>query len=59
MAPGEVRRATVAHEVAHRIHMHHGPEFHALVDELNGGPVTAARRWLKAHGRELHRYRFI
>ena len=58
MAPDDVRRATVAHEVAHRIHMHHGPEFHALVDELHGGPVDAARRWLKAHGRELHRYRF-
>lgn len=58
MAPDEVRRATVAHEVAHRVHMHHGPEFHALVDVLNGAPVDAARRWLKAHGRELHRYRF-
>lgn len=58
MAPDHVRQATVAHEVAHRVHMHHGPEFHALVDALNGGPVDAARRWLKAHGRELHRYRF-
>ena len=58
MAPDDVRRATVAHEVAHRVHMHHGPEFHALVDVLNGGPVIAARRWLKAHGRDLHRYRF-
>jgi hypothetical protein len=59
MAPDAVRRATVAHEVAHRIHMHHGPEFHTLVDVLNGGPVADARRWLKAHGRELQRYRFI
>ena len=58
LAPDEVRRATVAHEVAHRVHMHHGPEFHALVDELNGGAVDAARRWLKANGRDLHRYRF-
>jgi predicted metal-dependent hydrolase len=58
MAPDDVRRATVAHEVAHRVHMHHGPEFHALVDELHGAPVENARRWLKAHGRDLHRYRF-
>lgn len=58
MAPDEVRRATVAHEVAHRVHMHHGPEFHALVDNINGGSVSDARRWLKANGRELHRYRF-
>jgi predicted metal-dependent hydrolase len=58
MAPDEVRQATVAHEVAHRVHMHHGPDFHALVDELHGAPVDSARRWLKAHGRDLHRYRF-
>lgn len=58
MVPDEVRRATVAHEVAHRIHMHHGPEFHALVDELNGGSVEMARRWLKANGRGVHRYSF-
>jgi predicted metal-dependent hydrolase len=58
MAPDHVRRATVAHEVAHRVHMHHGPEFHALVDELNGGSVAAARDWLRTHGRGLHRYRF-
>lgn len=58
LAPDHVRRATVAHEVAHRVHMHHGPEFHALVDVINGGPVAEARRWLRAHGRDLHRYRF-
>lgn len=58
LAPDAVRRATVAHEVAHRVHMHHGPAFHALVDELNGGSVAAARRWLKDNGRDLHRYRF-
>ncbi len=31
LAPGWVRRATVAHEVAHRVHMNHAPAFHALV----------------------------
>jgi predicted metal-dependent hydrolase len=58
LAPDHVRRATVAHEVAHRIHMHHGPEFHALVDVINDGPVDEARQWLRAHGRDLHRFRF-
>jgi predicted metal-dependent hydrolase len=58
LAPPHVLTATVAHEVAHRVHMHHGPDFHALVDVLNGGPVDQARNWLRAHGRGLHRYRF-
>lgn len=58
LAPDHVRRATVAHEVAHRVHMHHGPAFHALVDEIYGGEVDDARAWLRAHGRDLQRYRF-
>lgn len=58
LAPDFVRQATVAHEVAHRVHMHHGPEFHALVDELYGASVAPARNWLRAHGRGLHRFRF-
>lgn len=58
MAPDHVRRATVAHEVAHLRHMDHGPAFHALVDELHDGDVAAARGWLRREGRTLHRYRF-
>ncbi len=58
MAPDFVRRATVAHEVAHLRHMHHGPEFHALVDEIFEGSARKARRWLKAEGHKLHQYRF-
>lgn len=58
MAPDFVRRATVAHEVAHLQHMHHGPEFHALVDEIFEGSARKARRWLKAEGHKLHQYRF-
>jgi predicted metal-dependent hydrolase len=38
--------------------MHHGPEFHALVDVIHGGPVHEARQWLRAYGRDLHRFRF-
>lgn len=58
MAPGHVRRATVAHEVAHLRHMDHSAAFHALVDTLHDGDVTAARGWLRREGRSLHRFRF-
>lgn len=54
LAPGWVRRATVAHEVAHRVHMNHGPAFHALVAELLGSDPTPAREWLRRHGAGLH-----
>ncbi len=58
MAPDHVRRATVAHEVAHLRHMDHGAAFHALVADLHDGDVAAARAWLRREGRALHRYRF-
>ena len=58
MAPDHVRRATVAHEVAHLRHMDHSAAFHALVDELHDGDVGAACGWLRREGRSLHRYRF-
>lgn len=58
LAPDHVRRATVAHEVAHLRHMDHGPDFHALVADLHDGDVGAARAWLRREGRSLHRYRF-
>lgn len=56
LAPARVRRATVAHEVAHRVHMHHGPAFHALVADLNGVDPAAERGWLRRHGAGLHWY---
>lgn len=59
MAPHHVRRATVAHEVAHLRFMDHGPDFHALVDELHDDDVASARAWLRREGRTLHRYRFV
>lgn len=55
LAPDWVRRATVAHEVAHRIHMNHGPQFHALVEELLGADPKPARLWLKREGAAIHR----
>jgi hypothetical protein len=54
LAPGWVRRATVAHEVAHRVHMNHSAAFHALVAELYGADPTPARAWLRSHGAGLH-----
>ena len=54
MAPGEVRRSVVAHEVAHLVHFDHSPAFHALLEELYEGDMRAANRWLKRHGRGLY-----
>jgi len=56
LAPEWVRRATVAHEVAHLVHMDHGPAFHALVAKLLGSDPRRARRWLSRHGGSLHRF---
>jgi len=59
MAPDFVQQAIVAHEVAHLAHMNHGPGFHALVRDLAGDAHDQSRRWLRAHGRDLHRWRFV
>lgn len=55
LAPDFVRRATVAHEVAHLVHLNHGPDFHALVADLLGADPKPARAWLKREGAALHR----
>ncbi|HWI86334.1 MAG TPA: SprT family zinc-dependent metalloprotease [Sphingomonas sp.] len=55
LMPPAVREATVAHEVAHRLHMNHGPEFHAAVERLLGRAPTIERAWLKAHGATMQR----
>lgn len=57
LAPPFVRQATVAHEVAHLMHMHHGPDFHALVRAISPADPDAARAWLRREGAGLHRYR--
>lgn len=53
LAPPEVLEATVAHEVAHRLHMHHGPAFHRAVAELLGREPKRERAWLRANGAML------
>ena len=55
MAPDFVRRATVAHELAHLVHMNHGPDFHALAARILGADPKPARLWLRRHGASLHR----
>ena len=54
MAPPDVLSATVAHEVAHRIHMHHGPDFHAAVTEIFGRDPSPERAWLRQNGAVLY-----
>ena len=53
-APSYVRRSTVAHEVAHRLHMDHSPAFHAAYRHLLGADPAPARAWLRRHGATLH-----
>jgi len=55
LAPPEVRAYVVAHEVAHRVHMNHAPEFHALQAKLYDGEVGAARLELRRIGPRLKR----
>jgi hypothetical protein len=55
LAPEDVLHYVVAHEVAHLIHMDHGPRFWALVRALTD-TVDAPRAWLRQHGERLHRY---
>lgn len=54
MAPDDVRRSVVAHEVAHLRHMNHSADFYAWLDALFEGDRKSADRWLKAHGRGLY-----
>ncbi len=57
LAPPHVRRATVAHELAHLLHMDHSAAFHAAHARIYGADPKPARTWLRAHGAGLHRYR--
>ncbi len=55
MAPEHVLDYVAAHEVAHLRHMHHGPEFWALVARLDPA-WEKAEAWLKRSGPTLRRY---
>ena len=55
LAPPHLLQWVVAHEVAHRVHMDHGPRFKALEARLFDGNVAAARAELRALGPRLKR----
>ena len=55
LAPPEVRRYVVAHEVAHLVHMDHGRAFKALEKKLFEGDADAARLLLRRIGGRLKR----
>ena len=56
LAPDFVRDYVVAHEVAHLKEMNHGPRFWKLVEKLHP-EFKSAQAWLRAHGRNLQRYK--
>jgi predicted metal-dependent hydrolase len=55
LAPPAARRYVVAHEVAHLVHLDHGPRFKALEAQLFAGDVAAARGLLRRVGPRLKR----
>jgi len=55
LAPPEVRRYVAAHEVAHLVHLNHGPSFKALEARLFGPGVSAAKAALRRIGPRLRR----
>jgi predicted metal-dependent hydrolase len=55
LAPPQVRRYVVVHEVAHLRHLNHGPEFKALEARLFGPGVSEAKALLRRVGPRLRR----
>jgi predicted metal-dependent hydrolase len=55
LAPPEVRRYVVAHEVAHLRHLDHGRDFHGLEARLFGPGVAKAKAALRSVGPRLRR----
>jgi predicted metal-dependent hydrolase len=54
-APPQARRYVVAHEVAHLVHLNHGPRFKTLERRLFGPGVAEAQALLRRHGPRLKR----
>lgn len=54
-APPNVRRYVAAHEVAHLVHLNHGPDFKALEAQLFGPGISQAKAALRRIGPRLRR----
>lgn len=54
-APQKVRRYVAAHEVAHLVHLNHGPQFKALEAKLFGPGIAQAKADLRRIGPRLRR----
>jgi predicted metal-dependent hydrolase len=54
-ATPQARRYVVAHEVAHLVHLNHGPEFKALEARLFGAGLAAAKASLRRGAARLRR----
>ena len=57
MAPPPVLAYVAAHEVAHLVEMNHSDAFWSVVGRISPG-WSQHRRWLHAHGQDLHRHLF-
>ena len=57
LAPPEVRRYVVAHEIAHRLHMDHSPAFKAAEREILGEDPRPYRLALRRLSADLRRVR--
>jgi hypothetical protein len=55
LAPANVRRYVAAHEVAHLVHLNHGPEFKALEARLFGTGLAEAKASLRRVGPRIRR----
>jgi predicted metal-dependent hydrolase len=55
-APREVVDYLVAHEVAHLVHLNHGPRFWALARKLTAGPMDPPHDWLRRNADLLLQY---
>lgn len=55
LAPPFVLDYVAAHEVAHLVHMNHGPRFWSMVEQLVGD-TERPRYWLRHEGAHMHRY---
>jgi len=55
LAPAHVLDYVAAHEVAHLVEMNHGPRFWKHVARCMPR-LEEAKRWLRSHGADLHRY---